>query len=337
MEPMRIGIIGTGVIVSLMHWPVLALLPEDFRVVSLCNQTRAKAERLADVIQKDTGVRPSIYEGYQRMLACGEIDAVLLALPTSLNPEVAEAALSCGCHVIAEKPIAANLTAAKRMLPWPKRYGCVLMIAENYRYIPAYRRAAGLIGEGIIGEPKTARWSLHAYIGPGSPFYTPWRLRPEHLGGYLSDGGVHEAAVFRMLLGEVESVSGVVCSIRPDLPPADTVSAILRFANGALGTYAKTYALPGPNSPLEVAGKDGVLLVWQDRVELWREGAKAQEWDEPLQYNGAVEMYKDFAQAVRGGIPSRSTPAEALADLQLIAAILRASETGKEVHIPEIR
>ena len=55
------------------------------------------------------------------MLACGEIDAVLLALPTSLNPEVAEAALSCDCHVIAEKPIAANLTAAKRMLPWPKR------------------------------------------------------------------------------------------------------------------------------------------------------------------------------------------------------------------------
>jgi|GEM_PF-1496801 glutamyl-tRNA reductase len=83
IEPIRIGIIGTGVIVSLMHWPALALLSEDFRVVSLCNRTQAKAERLADVIQKDTGVRPNIYEDYHRMLACGEIDAVPLALPAS--------------------------------------------------------------------------------------------------------------------------------------------------------------------------------------------------------------------------------------------------------------
>ena len=289
------------------------------------------------MIQEQAGVRPSIYENYHRMLGCGEIDAALLALPTSLNPEVAEAALSHGCHVIAEKPVAASLSDANRMLPWPERYGRVLMIAENYRYIPAYRRAAGLIAECAIGEPKIVRWSLHAYVGPDSPFYTPWRLRPEHLGGYLSDGGVHEAAVFRMLLGEVESVSGVVCSIRPDLPPADTVSATLRFAGGALGTYAKTYALPGPDSPLEVAGEDGVLLVWQDKVQLWREGAKVQEWDEPLQYNGAVEMYKDFAQAVRSGMPPRSTPAEALADLQLIAAILRSSKTGKEVRVSEVQ
>jgi len=59
--------------------------------------------------------------------------------------------------------------------------------------------------------------------------------------------------------------------------------------------------------------------------------------DEPLQYNGAVEMYKDFAQAVRSGMPPRSTPAEALADLQLIASILRSSETGKEVRVSEVQ
>jgi predicted dehydrogenase len=336
-DTLRLGIIGTGLIVQAKHWPALTALPGVFQVVALANRSSAKAEALADAVAAESGSRPAIYSSYQAMLDRERLDAVSVALPPMLNPEVAEAALDRGCHVLVEKPIAANLADADRMLPWPKHYDRVLMIAENYRYLPSHRRAALLISEGVIGLPLTARWSYYQHLGPENPYYkTAWRQRPVHLGGYLSDAGVHHAAVLRMMLGEVETVSGQVALMRPDLPPADTLSASLRFRNGAMGTYAVTYALPGPRTALEVAGPAGVLLVSRFKVDLWQRDRLVQSWDEPSPDDGAVAMYEDFARSIRTGLPSLSPPSEALEDLRLIAAIMLSSESGREVKIAEV-
>ncbi len=336
-DPIRLGIIGTGLIATRKHWPALSGLSGHFRVVALANRTLAKADALAQRIASDTGSLPSTYSDYRHMLAAERLDAVSLALPPVLNPEVAEAALAAGCHVIAEKPIAASLRDGARMVTWPKIYGRVLMVAENYRYLESYRRAREMILQGVIGRPQTVRWSCYHYLGPEDPYYqTPWRQHPEHPGGYLSDGGVHHAAVLRMLLGEVETVVGQVAALRSDLPPADTLGAILRFSNGALGTYAATYALPGPRTPLEVAGPDGLLLVNRYAVSQWQGDQVVESWDAPSPVDGALAMYEDLAQAIRTGKPPMSTPDEALEDLRLIVAIIRSGESGRPVRVREV-
>jgi predicted dehydrogenase len=336
-DPIRLGIIGTGLIVIGKHWPALSALQGIFRVVALTNRNPAKAEALAHAIADHTGSRPAVYGSHREMLTQEHLDAVSLALPPSMNPEVAEAALARGCHVLAEKPIAATLADATRMVPWPAAYGRVLMIAENYRYLASHQRAADLIKRGVIGPPQTARWSYYHFLGPDNPYYqTAWRQHPAHLGGYLSDGGVHHAAVLRMLLGDVETVCGQVAQLRPDLPPGDTLSTTLRFKTGAVGTYAVTYAVPGPRTALEVAGPAGVLLVSRYKVDLWQRDQLANSWDEPSPVDGSVAMYEDFARSIRTGAPSQSPPLEALEDLRLIAAIMRSSETGRAVRVVEI-
>ena len=315
----------------------MSVQPREFRVIALVNRTRSKAEALAGAIQHHTGARPAVYEDYHQMLAAERPDAVSLALPPDLNPEVSQAALAAGSHVIAEKPIAASLDGGTRMLPWAARYGRVLMIAENYRYATGYRRAAELIGQGAIGKPAVARWSLYARLGPDNPYYnTAWRQHPIHPGGYLSDTGVHHAAALRLLLGEADTVVAQLASVRPDLPPADTLSAAVRFSGGALASYSATYAMGGPESPLQVTGPQGALLVTCDRVELWRKGQPSQVWEEHSGEDGMVAMYQDFANAIRTGRPPCSTPAEGLADLQLIVAMLRSAETGHAVKVAEI-
>lgn len=336
-EPIRLAIIGTGLIVSSQHWPAIHALGAEFEVVALANRTPGKAETLADAIAAATAARPVVYADYRALLAREQPDAVSLALPTYLNPEVAEAALAAGCHVIAEKPIAASLADAAPMLGWSAAYGRQLMIAENYRYMAHFNRAAEQIAAGAIGEPRLARWNVHAYLGPDNPYYhTPWRQQPAHPGGYISDGGVHLAAALRMLLGEVTAVTAQAAALRPDLPPLDSISASLRFANGALGTYAVTYAFPGPEQPLAVTGTTGTLLVGRDRVELWRAGEIVQPWVEPSPHGGMVSMYADLARSVRTGQPPRSTAAEGYEDLRLIVAMLRAAEEGREVRLAEI-
>jgi len=331
------AIIGTGLIVTGKHWPALKALPHEFRVVALVNRTPAKAEALAEAIRHETGQRPVVYTDYSAMLAAEKPEAVSLALPTILNPEVTVAALAAGCDVIVEKPIAASLADGAHMISEVGRYGRTLMVAENYRYLAGHRRATELIADGAIGRPQVAAWSLYAPIGPDSPYYhTAWRQHPAHPGGYLSDGGVHHMAVLRLLLGEAKTVTAQVAALRTDLPPADTVSASIRFVDGALGTYAATYAMSGPGAPLQVAGAQGTLLVWRTKVELWRDNKVVQTWAEATQENELIPMYEDFARAVRTGRPPRSTAAEGLADLRLIIAMLRSSETGQAVRVADI-
>ncbi len=336
-EPIRLAIIGTGLIVASQHWPAIHELGADYQVVAVANRTPDKAEALADTITAATGARPTVYTDYRALLARERPAAVSLALPTYLNPEITEAALAAGCHVIAEKPIAASLADAAPMLAWPARYGRQLMIAENYRYMAHFNRAAEQIAAGAIGQPRLAHWNLHAYLGPDNPYYhTAWRQQPAHPGGYISDGGVHLAAALRMLLGEVDMVAAQAAALRPDLPPLDTISASLRFANGAIGAYAVTYALPGPELPLTVVGTAGALLLGRERVELWRGGEIVQAWAEPSPHGGMVGMYADFAHSVRTGQPPRSTPAEGYEDLRLIVAMLRAAEEGRAVRLAEV-
>ncbi len=336
-EPIHLAIIGTGLIVFGQHWPAIRALGNEFQVVAVANRTPDKAERLAETIAAATGARPAVYTDYRALLAQEQLDAVSLALPTLLNPEITQAALAAGCHVIAEKPIAASLADAAPMLAWPAHYGRQLMIAENFRYTAQFIRAAGLIADGVIGTPRLARWNVYAHLGPDNPYYhTAWRQQPAHPGGYISDGGVHLTAALRMLLGEVDTVTAQAAALRPDLPPLDTISASLRFANGAIGTYAVTYALPGPELPLTVVGADGALLVGRERVELWRGGEIVQTWVEPAPHGGMVGMYADFARSARTGQSPRSTAAEGYEDLRLIVAMLRAAEEGREIKVAEV-
>jgi predicted dehydrogenase len=288
---------------------------------------------LADKIQAVTRVRPAVYADYREMLVSAKPDAVSLTVPPTLNLEFSQAALAVGCHVIVEKPLATNLADGAQMLSWEQKYGRVLMIAENFRYVESFRHAARLVSQGVIGQPQVARWTFYAHMSAENPYYqTAWRQKPAHPGGFLSDHGVHSAAVFRMVLGEVESVTGEVAQMRADLIPADTLSATLRFANGCLGTYAITHAIPGPVRPLEIAGPEGVLMAWRDRVALWRDGAEVESWPLVSPADGLVAMYEDFAHAIRTGEPHRSPPAESLADLQFHAAGLNPSPLGEQLQ-----
>ncbi len=335
--PLRLGIIGTGIIVDKKHWPALALLGARFEVAALANRTPARATVLAEGIAAAGFPRPTVYADYHEMLAREPLDAVSLCLPPDRNPEVVEAALQAGRHVIAEKPLATTLADGERMLDWAERYGRTLMIAENYRYMAGFREAAQRMAAGSIGRPQTAHWHVYAHIPEDSPYLrTDWRRTPVLPGGFLSDGGVHHATVFRMLLGEVSEAAAFTQTWRPDLPPLDTLSAALRFANGATGVYAVSYATAGPFTMLEIGGTKGVLRAGRDRVEVWRRGAELETWQGPNPVDGLVRMYEEFADAIGEGRAPQTTAAESLADLRLTLALLRAAETGRAVRVAEM-
>lgn len=331
MSRLRIALIGAGTFVRKAHAPAYAALQERCQVVAVCSRSHESAEAVAALLPEPV----EIYDHIPTLLAVEALDAVDIVLPIPLLPEVTAQALATGLHVVSEKPIAPTLAQAKPLLEIHRQHpGQVWMVAENWRYEEAFVRAGRLIREGAIGRPLTCDFSLQLPVAPGSPNYrTAWRRSGDFPGGFLLDGGVHHTAGLRLVLGEVEEVGAVAAQQRDDLPPADTLCAWLRFANGVIGSYTVTYAAGSPLSDngLHVVGSGGSLRVTSQKLILQR-GDERTEESFGLPYSTHRELAA-FVESALTGAPHRNSPAEALADLALLEAMLAAAETGRAVRV----
>lgn len=67
----------------------------------------------------------------------GKIDAAVVAVPTSLHAEVGCVLLESGADVLVEKPIAADLASARRLVETAARHGRILQVGHLERFNPA--------------------------------------------------------------------------------------------------------------------------------------------------------------------------------------------------------
>ena len=94
MKPMRLGIIGPGLIWQFKHRPVLDRLTGDFAVTAFC---ASSDRRQADVARDYPGV-PFVTD-LDTFVHRDDVDAVVVLTPIPLNGPVALAALRAGKDV----------------------------------------------------------------------------------------------------------------------------------------------------------------------------------------------------------------------------------------------
>jgi predicted dehydrogenase len=141
---------------------------------------------------------------------------------------------------------------------------------------------------------------------------------------------VHHVSALRLIVGEIAEVSAVVIQNLPELGPADTLSATLRFDNGVLGAYLATHAIAAPwPAYLYIAGDKGALRVQRREIEVIANGETRRIQCEG--FNGVEKELVAFAESIRAGKPHLNTPEQALQDLAVMEAILHAAESGGKV------
>jgi predicted dehydrogenase len=249
-------------------------------------------------------------------------------------PAFVAQALAAGKHVISEKPIAADLATAHRLLDHYARCSDLIwMVGENWRYESAFVQAAEIVRSGAIGAPVTCHWAVFTPVTPQSKYYgSAWRESGEVRGGYILDGGVHHVAGLRLIVGEIAQVSATVKQVAPHLPPADTVAAHLSFANGATGTYLASYAVAAPwPSYLYLVGDKGALRMQRGEIELTVDGET--EVRRCNKFDGVELELIAFADAIRSGRPHTNLAEEALHDLAVVDALLRSAAEGRPVDV----
>jgi len=166
-----------------------------------------------------------------------------------MHAEPCIAAAKAGKHVICEKPLARSAEEAQRMWDAVREAGVKHMCSFNYRFVAAIRLAKEMIDAGEVGDIYhfRARYLQEWIMDPQFPWL--WRLDKKTSGsGALGDLGAHIIDLSRFLVGEPSWVSALATTFIKERPDAsgqgthavdvdDAFESIVRFENGAVGTY----------------------------------------------------------------------------------------------------
>jgi len=148
MSTIGVGIIGCGGIVQLQHLPTLL----DLNEVQIAALADPVTENLAKVASA-TGVPPDRhYADYRDLLANHALDIVSLALPPTANRDAALAAFAAGAHVMASKPLAANLAQAEDIVAAAKAAGKLLTMGLQNRFTPEVRALRQIVAERRLDD-----------------------------------------------------------------------------------------------------------------------------------------------------------------------------------------
>ncbi len=327
IQPLRIAFVGAGLFAQRAHLPVILNDPARYTLHTVYSRTLSTAQALAE--QTPAAIPTTDLDA---VLANPEIDALLLAVPIHAMPALVRRALASGKHLLSEKPLATSLAEGRALVEMYRAQGLeagqVWVVAENWRYAPAIRRAADVLKQGAIGTPVMFHWAIHAGLSPERPeYHTAWRRDGSHPGGLMLDGGVHFVAGLRMVLGDIDSIQAHQHHARADLPAPDTLTATLRMVNGLVGTFAVTYAVGVPwMTSLTIAGTEGTLQVNRDTYALYQSDTITEQADSAG--DGVAAEWAAFTDIIRAGKPSLAHLYDALQDLALVEALLSAAHHG---------
>jgi L-gulono-1,4-lactone dehydrogenase len=339
---LRLALVGCGWFACEAHIPALQQLERDglIELVAMCSRSD---ESLSRASQRYGSRTLKKYKQLDAVLRDPEIDLVDLVLPIGMMPEAIRASLHAGKHIISEKPCAPSVAACKDLLNEYSRLDSppFWAVAENWRFKNATKFVENIVKSGRIGQVYLADFQLITSSSPG--FYLGWRGSPDYQGGHLLDIGVHFIALLRQVVGEVDRVSAIVSQRRTHLPPADSVTAVITFANGVEGSFQLSFAaLPHDARPsiLTLIGSHGSLHVdLSSNVIRLRDSGREQLVrvpDDPWVQGGVYRTIAHCLEALRHDSPLFSSPSEALRDVAVIEAMLNSGRTGEPVSVPSL-
>ncbi len=337
--PVRVVLVGCGWFGCVAHIPALKRLEKEGRIklVGLCSRSEASIAG-ASALYAQAGLKH--YRSLEEVAADLEVDLVDLVLPIEVMPEAVKLFLSAGKHVISEKPCAPSVAVGIDLMEHHARLERPVLwaVAENWRFKKTTRMIEDIVASGALGEIRFADFT---YLSFQKPDNLRWRGSPGYAGGYMLDSGVHFTALLRKIVGEIEEVSASVSQRVPYLPPADSVTAILSFASGAEGAYRLTFAAPYPEGDqgLRLTGSKGTLLAGFNRfsprdfrhnwIRVRTDGRRrfVPVMEDLFVPGGVYETLSHCIEAVQGGGPLVSSPAQALKDVAVVEAMLEFEPT----------
>jgi len=277
---LRIAIVGCGDAAHRHYLPPLVALADRAEIAGCCDARLESAERLAEAFRA-TSSGVAAFDNLDEMLARVRPDAVFNLTPAPLHAQVTAVCLAAGAHVYSEKPIAATLAEADRLIAQAGSAGRLLMCATGSAATREVIWLREVLDSGRLGRPTLAvahiasmgpaEWA--EYTGDSAVFYGPGV-------GPVRDIGIYRLHELTALLGPVRRVSAMGTIAIPErtasgglrvgqkiaVTTPDHVLMHLEFAGGALGQLLSSFAVPATQAPwLEIHLTGGSISLTGDQ------------------------------------------------------------------------
>ena len=365
-QKLKAGLIGCGGIANGKYFPGIKANNTLCEMVAFCDIEEGRAAKAA----KEWGTADSkAYKDYKELLSQADVDVVFVMTPNASHAPIVEEAFAAGKHVMCEKPMAASLEDAERMLEAWKKSGMQFTIGYQCRLRPEIQALHKMIKAGDLGEIYFAKAT--AVRRRAVPTWGVFTDKSQQGGGPLIDIGNHALDMTLWLMNNYEpaSVSGSVFYKLGGLQEAtegnlfgawdtktfdveDSAFGFIKMKNGATIILESAWALNvsesreasttlcGTKAGAEI--RSGVSFP-RDELIINR-GAHGQLFDEKLCEVGninftaskdsdslaAVEL-RHWLEALHGQGEVLVKPEQAFMVTKILDAIYKSAADGKEV------
>ena len=363
MDMVKIGIIGCGGIANGKHMPALKKL-KDVEMVAFCDIIEERAQKAA----KEYGVPGAkVFTDYKELLKL-DLDVVHVLTPNKQHSFITVDALEAGKHVMCEKPMAINTVEAQKMLDAAKRTGKKLTIGYQNRFRPECQYLKKVVEAGDLGDIYYAR--AQAIRRRAVPTWGVFLDAENQGGGPLIDIGTHalDLTLWMMDNYKPKSVTGSVFYKLGRLPQAtegnafgpwnpetyeveDSAFGMIRMEDGAAINLEASWALNYLDSREASTTLCGTLagaeirsgMSYEKDELIYNRGSNGILTEERMVGGGGVAFFegasgdpgyeeaKQWLLAILNDTEPLVKPEQAFTVTQILEAIYRSGETGREV------
>ncbi len=334
----RFAVIGCGRI-SEVHLKALSEA-KNAQLCAVCDIIEEKAKKRA------LEYNVPYYLDIETMLKEQKPDAALIGTPSGMHGEHAEICALNGVNVLCEKPLEITTEKIDRMIRVCEENHVRLGGIFQRRTYTAAVASKNAINSGNIGTPVfcsgTFNYSRTQEYYDSDAWRGTWALDG---GGALMNQAVHGIDMLIMLGGDVKSVFAKCETKARNIEVEDTAAAIIKYKNGALGVMeAATSLKDGQETVLSVSGTDGMISFGDSEILTWntKDGSAAPSVTDSMggkncAWTGVFEghrlLVENMADAIENGTPLLIPACDARKAVDVILAIYRSSQTGKEVFL----
>ncbi|HIP74701.1 MAG TPA: Gfo/Idh/MocA family oxidoreductase [Thermococcus paralvinellae] len=308
---LRVGVVGVGNM-GRHHARIYSELAKEGKV-KLVGVVDSNLERAREVARR-FGTR-AFSKGEE--LIKRRVDAVSVAVPTSLHRQVALEFIENGVSVLVEKPIADTVEGAEEMIKAAEKSGVTLMVGHIERFNPAVLKLKETIKNNQLGKIVTISAKR---VGPLPP-----QIKDV---GVIIDLAVHDIDVMSFLLEErVKEVYAKAGSAKNPLELEDYAVIILTFES-ATGVAETNWLTPHKVRKLSIIGTEGIAELDYINQELtlynheWIRKAKIQK-REPLK-----NEIEHFVECVEKGMQPVVSGSDGLHALKVATMALKSAKEG---------
>lgn len=146
----------------------------------------------------------TVYDDYKKLLDSGKIDAVIIAVPHYLHPEIAIEALKRNIHTMVEKPAGVYVSQIRKMNEEAEKHPDVkFAMMFNQRTNPLYQKVKEILDAGTIGNLRRVSWIITSWWRT-QKYYdsSAWRATwAGEGGGVLVNQAPHQLDLLQWLCG----------------------------------------------------------------------------------------------------------------------------------------